>query len=196
MTALVEKQAFITLIEDLFHSTRESDTCICSSCTFHISIKELVSYSNSPSDCFITFSDRALRKLRHSQSSMADKIYLTYKTQIPFKFTYLVEDYFKQLCKKAELKVDEDTTYKDQVSRLFDGIQSEPAHIEEKPNSIEHRLLTKMRGIDYTKIVQYLIMLNHKNRKLGMAKHGSKTGTYRDNISSPNEGISDSDSKF
>lgn len=190
MTALVEKQGFITLIEDLYHSTRESDTCHCSSCSFHISIKELVSYSTSPSDCFITFSELALRKLRHSQSYKIDKIYLTYKTQIPFKFTYLVDDYFKQLCKKAELKVGEDTSYREQVSRLVEGIQRDGLAI----NCIEKRLVTKMRGIDYTKIVQYLIMLEHKNRKMG--KHGSKTRTHRDNLSSPNDGVSDTDSKF
>jgi hypothetical protein len=196
MTVLVEKQCFITLIEDMYQSMHEYQTCSCSNCIFYQSLKVLVSYTQKPKDSFVTFDDHALKKLKSYQNKKADKIYLTYKTTIPFKFTYILEDYYKQLCQKQNLQVNEDSQCKEQVSKLFERILDSQEDKPQKTNLIEERLLTQMKGIDYTKIQQYLTLLEQKKRiKQMKVQQENKNGTHRDNLSSPNEAISDSDSK-
>lgn len=64
MTVLVEKQCFVTLIEDMYQSKHEHMTCRCSNCLFYESLKSLAKYTQKPENSFIVFDDSALKKLK------------------------------------------------------------------------------------------------------------------------------------
>ena len=119
----------------------------------------MCNHNDGQSDEYVKFSEKSLKQLRNRQNEQIDKIYLTFKNPVPFKFQFVMDEYIRQLCIKNEKVSKEDMRYKSkrQLQELALEILEEA---EDRP--IRPNFLTEMKGIDYEKITDYLNALEEK----------------------------------
>lgn len=160
MLSFMEKQSFITFIEDLYQVIRQREDRVKSEkpspdCSkpnikmFYQSLRYLVKHSSQNADSFVKFEDQALKRLRERQKEQIDQIFLTYKTPIPFKLNYVLEEYYKQVCQKTGVTVEQHVGIQQQVEKLLVGLMEASTSTS---TAIQPAMITRMRGIDYNKI--------------------------------------------
>lgn len=79
---------------------------------------------------------------------------MKYKSPVPFKFQFIMDEYVKQICiKNNKVTADEAKNMaKSEIQALALELLAEP----ESSEVIKSNFITEMKGIDYEKINEYL----------------------------------------